>query len=508
MAASLKVTVSSHHFKVEPFSEAAKAVCYEFAKRFLKIDIQNKQRTITTFAAANASRSWFRFHINTLQEFYAFARNRNYPLDKIDVVTRALKEPKKVHLPIKPAWVLHDYQEPIVNYLVQKQDETKPKSRLVGIQTGRGKTLCALAAISKIGFRVFCVVKPKYIEKWVGDFCNVLDIKPKDILVVQGGNALQSLTQMALTKGDLDPYKAIIVSNRTMDNYLKAYEAMGNNLDNMGYMVNPDELMEKLDVGVLLRDEAHEEFHSVFRLDLYLHVPLTINLTATLVNLDQTLVRMYEVMFPSEHRYAEGEINKYADAYGVTYRVNPNYRLKTTERGQSTYSHNAYESSILKNDTFTHNYANMLKYYLDRGFVLNYVPGNKAIVFASSVAMCTKLTEKLSDFYPQYNVKRYVAEDDYQLNYQKPDIRVTTIGSGGTGHDIKGLTDGHMTNAIDSIQANIQAFGRLRDLKEKQTRFFFYSCEQIPKHMKYAHKKGELMGQRAKSYSRITYREL
>lgn len=369
-------------------------------------------------------------------------------------------------------------------------------------------TSIALMAISQLAHRVFCVVKPKYIEKWVGDFCNVLDITKKDILVIQGGSALQSLTQMALTPGDIDKYKAIIVSNRTMDNYLKAYELMGDNIDNAGYMCAPDVLLEKLDIGVLLRDEAHEEFHSVFRLDLYIHVPLTINLTATLISQDSTMMRMYEIAFPTETRYAEGEIKKYTDSYGVLYRVSPNYRLRTSERGQSSYSHNAYEDSILKNTRFTHNYANMLKYYLDRGFVKNYEPGHKAIVFASTVAMCTKLTDKLSEFYPNYSVKRYVAEDDYQENYQKPDIRVTTIGSGGTGHDIKGLTDAHMTNAIDSIQANIQAFGRLRDLKEKGTRFFFYSNEQIPKHMKYAHKKKDLMKKRAKSYTQMHFGEL
>lgn len=508
MSASIRITVSSHHFKVEPLSEQTNLVCYEFAKRFVKIDIQGNNRTITTFAAANASRSWFRFHINTLAEFYAFARNRNYPTEKLEIINRELKVPGKVELPIKAGWAPRDYQVPIIEYLVKEQEIGKPRARLVGIMTGAGKTSIALMAISKIAQRVVCIVKPKYVEKWVGDFCNVLDIKPKDVLVIQGGNALQALTQMAVTPGEIDKYKAVIISNRTFDNYLKAYELHGTNIEDMGYMCIPDMLFEKLDVGVLLRDEVHEEFHATFRLDLYSHVPLSINLSATLINSDPTMMRLYEVAYPIETRYAAGPISKYTDSFGVNYRVNPNYRLKVSERGQSSYSHNAYESSILKNATFANNYANMLKYYLDRGFVKNYEPGNKAVVFASSVAMCTKLTEKLSEFYPQYNIKRYVAADDYKENYQKPDIRVTTIGSGGTGHDVPGLTDAHMTNAIDSIQANIQAFGRLRDLKEKQTRFFYYSCEQIPKHMKYAHKKKELMHQRAKSYTHLTYGDL
>ncbi len=860
MAASIKLTIASHHFKVDVRTESAKQMLFDFTRGFVKVDIQGNNRTVTTFAAANRDRTWFRFHINALEDFYMFARNRNYPKDSMEIEVRPYAELKKIDLQTRPHWVVRPDQEPLIEYLTKPLAANEPKSRMVPLQTGQGKfqplsskikvpggwktmgemqvgtfvtaidgtktrvngvfpqgkkpvyrvtfadgrstlaggehlwkvyyintvphkrwrvvdtlemqrliampnprvyiplcdselgwdaelpldpyvlglligngsytqntvtyttrdletvdtiasklpvgfdirlfnqsnenklecyfvrspfhkdgpifktvieklgihgqnsytktipdvylhasteqrwellrglldsdgtlnrdgsgisyttsssrlasdvqylvrslggfaslrsriptythngekkkgalsytvgihlkkpsmafklsrkkdltnddnqysaglklrvssieyvgeeetqcisvehsshlyitddfivthnTFTAVKALSLLSYKFVCILKPKYVEKWVADLSSkdkgILDIKPEEIMVVQGSAALQALTQMAVTAGALDKYKVFIFSNRTYDNYLKAYEQLGSGIEEMGYMLTPDELFEKLQVGVRLIDEVHEEFHANFRLDLYTHVHLSISLSATLISRDPTLLRMYEVAYPSESRYKAPPLIKSATAWGVYYRANPSYKIRTTERGQSSYSHNAYEGSILKNPNFTFNYGWMIKNYLDKGYIKEYEPGNKAIVFASTVAMCTKLTEQLSNWYPDKTVRRFVMGDNYQKNYQDPDIRVTTIGSGGTGHDIKNLTDAHMTNAIDSIQANIQAFGRLRNLLPKETRFFFYTNEGIDKHMNYHKKKSVLMKERALSYASVQY---
>ncbi len=720
MAASIKLIIASHHFKVEVRTESAKEMLFDFTRGFVKVDIQGNNRTITTFAAANKQRTWFRFHINALEDFYMFARNRNYPKDSMEVETRPYAELKKIELKVRDHWTVRPDQETIIDYLTKPVAAHEPKAKMVGLQTGGGKallmdakiktpdgwiinrdikvgdtvtgwdgedakvtgvfpqgvidscrlrfddgreivcswdhlwrvyvagevsarvittremesfllrgkglridlhkahqadklaelaavlngkrdshldyrytlrpkteeefdhwtelawscgarahgikvaedkwllyvmipngslhtttitvvsirreqpremqciaidhpdklfitdnwivthnTFTAVKALSMLGYKFACIVKPKYVPKWVADLSSkdkgILDIKPSEIMVIQGSASLQALTRMAVTPGELDKYKVFIFSNRTYDNYIKAYELLGLGIEDMGYMVDPDNLFEKLEVGVRLIDEVHEEFHANFRLDLYTHVHMSISLSATLISRDPVLSRMYEVAYPSATRFKTPPLVKHATAWGIYYRNNPSYKIRTTERGQSSYSHNAYEASILKNPNFTYNYGRMIKNYLDKGFVKEYEPGHKAIVFASTVNMCTKLTEQLSQWYPQYSVKRFVMGDDYQKNYQDPDIRVTTIGSGGTGHDIKNLTDAHMTNAIDSIQANIQAFGRLRDLRPKETRFWFYSNEGIDKHINYHKKKSALMKERALSYASVQY---
>lgn len=366
-------------------------------------------------------------------------------------------------------------------------------------------TFCAIKAISDLGYKPVIIVLAQYVEKWVKDLSKTLDVKPKEILAVQGGAAMRSLTEMAITPGSMDPFQAIVISNRTFDNYLRAYENYGADMDSVGYHVMPNDIWQKLGIGIRLIDEVHMQFHANFRVDLYTHVMQSISLSATLVTRDEPLLRMYKIAYPPNERFHEGEVDKYADSFGVLYRINPRWNVKTSHRGMSSYSHTAFEDSVVHNKEFLNGYAKMVGDYLQQGYIRHYKPGNKAIVFAASVDLCGKMAAKLQERFPDKTVKRYVAEDPYQENYLDPDIRVTTIGSGGTGHDIPGLTDNHMTTAIDSLQANIQAFGRLRKIEDQQTRFYFYSCEQIRKHLGYHEKKRALMAQRAKSYTPLFY---
>lgn len=738
-----EIIVGTHFFQVTPRhnDERARELCYSFVRKFVKVDIQGNNKTVTTFAAANKQRSWFRFHFNCLADFDNHLMVNNVPKEEVKVTYLPLPEVPKCEIPIHDFWKVRDYQEPIIEYLtkpVGKYDaptrswlEGGARARLVGIQTGKGKavrtkervltldgwklaedikvgdtlvswdgapaavlgvypqgkmktvsvgfcdgrellvtedhlwsvyedgdmerkvvttvelkailgrggqarvdihkavseeaadayeeltkgfatearkeaghfefkvktkeeadaaaekiwaaghrcrilqvhedrfiiyvyinkgtfatstmtvtrvwlgvgeeemvcfamdhpdkqfisgqwlvthnTFCALKAISNLGYKFVIIVLAQYVVKWAGginketkkyepgDLCKTLNIDPKEILEVQGGNAMQALTEMAVTEGSMDPYKCIVISNRTFENYLRIYENYGTEMDAMGYHVTPDELWQKLGIGIRLIDEVHMQFHANFRVDLYTHVMQSISLSATLVNRDEAMSRMYKLGYPSKERFHEGPVDKYISSYGVMYRVNPQWNVKTSNRGMSSYSHTAFEDSILKNKAFLDGYAKMVGDYLQQGYIQNYKPGNKAIVFAASVDLCGKMADRLQARFPDKSVKRYVAEDPYQQNYQEPDIRVTTIGSGGTGHDIPGLTDNHMTTAVDSIQANIQAMGRLRKIEDQDTRFYFYSCEQVRKHLGYHEKKRALMHERAKSYVPLFY---
>lgn len=368
-------------------------------------------------------------------------------------------------------------------------------------------TFCALAELARRGEVFVAIVLAQFVGKWVNDIANTLKVDKKEILKVQGSAELKALTEMAVTKGALEGFKAIVISNRTYENYLRAYERHENELQDLGYMCKPEELFEKLGAGTRLIDEVHMQFYAQYRLDLYTHVPQSISLSATLINKDPEIERIYKTAYPMPERYREGPVDKFTDAYAVRYSVNPRWRYKTSYK-EPNYSQNAYEESILKNKEFAVSYCQMIKTFVQAGYVRNYEPGHKAIIFCGTVAMCGHLATYLQNAYPQYNVKRYVAEDPYEENYKQPDIRVTTIGSGGTGHDVPGMTDAHLTPGLESIQANIQAFGRLRKIPNKQTRFYFYTNTDIRKHLKYDRSKTQLMRERAKSLTPIAYGEL
>jgi superfamily II DNA or RNA helicase len=98
--------------------------------------------------------------------------------------------------------------------------------------------------------------------------------------------------------------------------------------------------------------------------------------------------------------------------------------------------------------------------------------------------MCTEYTKVLKDRYPDLDVRRYVEDDPYE-NIIEADIRVTTVQSGGTAIDIPKLRVAIMTVSIDSPVSNLQALGRLRELKDRDVKFYYLYCVQIPKQVQY-----------------------
>ena len=70
--------------------------------------------------------------------------------------------------------------------------------------------------------------------------------------------------------------------------------------------------------------------------------------------------------------------------------------------------------------------------------------------------------------------------------------------------DIPNLRVVIQTVSVSSIQANIQNFGRLRKLKDRDTKYCYLYCNNIPKQKDYHMRRVELFRDRAAS---IVYRQ-
>ncbi len=99
---------------------------------------------------------------------------------------------------------------------------------------------------------------------------------------------------------------------------------------------------------------------------------------------------------------------------------------------------------------------------------------------------------------------RYVEDDPYD-NVMNADISVSTIGSAGTGLDIPDLTTVILTVAINSSPSNIQGVGRLRQLKDKKTKFIYLTCSDIPKHREYHERKKVLLKEKVLTFNELSY---
>lgn len=332
--------------------------------------------------------------------------------------------------------------------------------------------------------RVMITMLSKYMKKWPDDVAGITNTPKKRIMTIEGSKELKTLIAMAKDGDELPNY--IVFSMDTLINFYKAY-LENRKLAIEEYGCHPQDLPRLLKAGQLIIDEAHEHFHKVFHVMTFNHIPKIVGLSGTLVSQDPFLQNIHEIVFPKSQRFDDIKVVKYIKSFsfGYSFMDFRGARIQTTERGDSKYSHSAFEVSIMRNRTVLANYLKLIEWIVEWGYIKDKMEGDRFAVFARRRDMCTIITEHLAKKYPHLTVKRYVEGDPYKENMLDADIRVTTIQSGGTAHDIPNLRGMLLTIAMRTITGNLQGIGRLRNLKDRDVKFFTMHSYDIPKHIAY-----------------------
>ncbi len=365
-------------------------------------------------------------------------------------------------------------------------------------------TVTALATLTELSNPIVICILPTYMTKWAKDCQEILKVSPKDIMMVRGGAQLKGLIEAASTNPPKN--KIYIISLKTIQNAVKEIEQHNGDLESLGYATPIEDLYSNLGIGTILIDEVHQHLYAVYKLVTNANVPLVLGLSATLMSNDNTLDTIQHMMFPKELRYDKVKMKKYIKTIPVSYdfKAFVKDRIQINERGANNYSHIAFERSILKNHRVKENYLNMMSNILQVGYVSNYEDGDKAVIFAATMNMCDAIVEHLKRRYPKYDIRRYMEKDPYE-NAIDSQIRVTTIQSLGTAIDVPGLRVTILTNSISSPVANLQVLGRLRELKDRDVKFFYIYCNHIPKQRAYHLDKLKLFSDRVLSITELHY---
>lgn len=495
--AELSIGIFSHHFTVTRLTPRGRAAVESFARRFVQYGFNRArggryQRTaLKVFAGATNDRYEFRFHINQYKDFKQHLTNNYITEEMSEVIHYPTPIPRMVELKVKPKWQPRDQQPLVIDYMVQPGFQ-----KLVELQTGKGKSYCAMAAASIIGARMVIIVKAQFLEKWVDDVHKTYELELEDVLLVRGSSQLQAL--LAIAKSGALESKIIIMSNKTIQNWLKLYERHRHETSLLGYEAFPHELFEVLEAGLRLIDEVHMDFHLNFKIDLYTNVEKSISLSATLIADDDFLSNMYRMTYPMETRFKGLPYDKYVHCLAVLYSLKDQFKIKGKDPATGKYSHNYYEQQILKYPLIASNYLELIDKTIKASYLLpeDYKPGDRLLILCASIDFCSVLTDFLKKRYPHLDVRRYVEDDPYE-NLLEPDIRVSTMLSAGTGHDIAELTTVLMPLAMRTSGGNIQGLGRLRKLPGRKLKFWYFCCESIDKQMEYHEQKVEILKTRA-----------
>lgn len=500
----LTIRMRTHHFLVTDITPRSRPCVLNFARRQVQYGFARgrgaMKPALKTFAASTADRQEFRFHINHWKEFQEEMMFHRLSESLVEIIHDPVHQGLVVDLPLKPGWSPRNDQPLAIEYLVTPPP---PRSKCVIKPPGTGKTAVALMAMSKIGHRAVGIMKPQFLENWIEGAMKMYDIPLEDMVVVSGSKQLITLLNLAVE--DRLPQKIILISNKTMQNYISTYEEHKEAIIDMGYPCYPDQMLELLRAGVRFIDEVHMDFHLNFKLDLYTNIEQTQVFTATFLSDDVKVKQMMLLAYPYKERYIGPAIVPYVRTRAIFYALREPDKVKFRIPGNTAYNHNVFEESILKNDRLTAGYFELIKTMVDMEFLdpKFYQAGDKGILFCSSIAMCTALQDYLQKKFPNLDVRRKVADDDRE-ELREGDLVVSTLGSGGTGHDIPNLTWVGLTTNVKSSSGNIQGHGRLRELRAieiapgvfleaREPRFTYLVNEDNLKHVEYHEAKKELI---------------
>lgn len=349
-------------------------------------------------------------------------------------------------------------------------------------------TITALMSAAELGYRTAVVLPAMYAEQWYDDIQESFTCTAKDIMFVRGLKNLRSVIQMA-RNGEYN-HDFIIMSSTTMQLLIKEYETDPDLCKEM--YCHPAELFELLQCGTRIIDECHRNLHLNIKMDLYTHIEKGINLSATLKTRDPFTTRMSGMIYPKKDRYDGLEYDRYVDVYALEYSMRRAHKAKY-KGFKGYYNHTRLEQWLMANPKELDNYCEMIYQIVNEAYVVDRLEGQRCLIFAAFVEFCTYLTKYLQRKITHLKIGRYVSEDDY-VSLLANDISVSTILSAGTGVDIPGLREVIMTTSIDSMQANEQAKGRLRRLKDfpdVTPRFWYIYCAHIQKQVDYHLRKQE-----------------
>lgn len=487
---TMQIDLFSHCVKVTRFNQIGKGALLEYCRGLAQWGPVRvgpgrfERRMLRVFVGVTATRDEFRFHINQFEDLCRHLARYGFYMDtNVRLIHHPIYAPVPCEFTMRDLREERDYQIPLVNYLVEPGS-----NKVVNLQTGRGKTFIALKALQRIAHRVVCVVKGMYIDKWVPDVESAYVLKKGDLMVIRGKEHLNRLIMLA--QADVLEAKFILISLKTMFLFLKHYESHG--ATELGSLIHPEDFYPLIGAGVRLIDEVHQDFHCNFRQDLYTHVPKTISLSATLESDDPFINSMYALTWPMGIRAPHVEYDRYIVVKSLWYSLNKPQRVRW-KNAMKQYSHVLFEQSIMKDKDMLTNYVEMINAIVMTSFIRTYEEGQKMLIFFATIEMCTYVVGYLKSLHPSLKVGRYVEEDKVEELHES-DLIVSTLISAGTAVDVPNLRICLMTTALSSKQANIQALGRLRRLKDWphiHPEFIFLSAREMEKHRQYAEQKRE-----------------
>ena len=509
----------SHFFKILVDNETEAKIIGKFASNYAPLervfDKETKKISMKVLRvyASKCSGNEFRFHIGVLPEFETYIKSYS----NNDIVITSTQTPmyipdNDIVIKHKESWVLKDYQLKASEFIMNDELNSISRTRLLGLLTGKGKTVTAMLSLIKNNGRLFILVLPKYIDKWISDVKSILDIDDKEIMVLRESNTVIGL--MSNSKDNKNSFKNVkifICSLVSMRLVTEEYEKNGRTYWISQYDVHIEDMFENLGVSSVLIDEGHEHFHATFKIMLFCHVYKFLTLSGTMLSEDNFISDMQKLIYPPEVSMIDEEYTKHVTCVNLKYQFHQNHvpNIKTESFYIKDYNHPVFEKSIIRQKYCLENYITMLITCIERWYIKHRTDGDKCLLFVASVDLADIMLSRLKSEYPKLVIKKYFKSYGGKLeDILTSDITITSTGSAGAALDIKGLITVIMEDNKVSTKTNLQSLGRLRVIEDRDVYYIWLTSTNIKKHQTYNNERQNLLNGKVKLIENVTYEKL
>ena len=316
----------------------------------------------------------------------------------------------------------------------------------VNLNTGKGKTYCAIATTAILGLRPIVITDSiGWLEQWKKFFLEYTDIQEDEIYLISGAPSF-----MKLFNRDPSKYKVILSTHSTL-------KSIG---DNQGWNTI-SEFFNYCKIGIKFFDEAHLNFDNMFQIDCYTNAFLTYYLTATPGRSDlaeNNIYRLYFKNVPSIDLFNRDRDphTKYA---AIRFNSNPTPIEASRCKNKYGLDRIAYTKYLVHNEQF----KKLLYILIDKaihkpGKSLIYIGTNEAIMDVRDL-----IYEMFPELINQVGIYTSVIPPELKQEQLEKKIILSTTKSAGAAMDIKGLTE--TINLAEPFKSRVlaqQTFGRTR----------------------------------------------
>lgn len=343
-------------------------------------------------------------------------------------------------------------QKEALRFILGKGEYTQNsyKSQLhVNLNTGKGKTYVTITAISFWLVRNIVIAdKIGILQQWRTRILEDTDIKPKEIYIMEGSNAIEKLYNR-----DISQYKIFLVTHGTLKSYGDRY-----GWDKI------EKLFKYLKIGIKVYDEAHKCFDNILRIDFHTNTYKNIYLTATPQRSDRREDSIYQLTFKNIPKIDlfKPDTDPHTEYMAIHFNSHPYPMIISKCKTKFGFNRLFYIDWVIDNEYFL-NFAYIL---MDKIFNLT-KDGTKALIYIGTNKAIMKFYQFLCDMFPRYindiGIYTSIIPADEKKDQLDKRIILSTTKSAGEAMDISNLkVTVVLAEPFKSEPLTIQTLGRTR----------------------------------------------